>query len=413
MKPIKAILATTLALAFVAEANAANYTVRISGSSAFRKAVHAAIVHSLGSPTAALKDTTKNLGNTSSAVFVGTINSGADTVTVETSFQGSLSGVANLTNSNSVTFMTAAGNTLSSVSVSTVAGNATFTGGTGTNSPATESAVSDVAFSDAYQKSTPFTTPTLVDKLVGVVPFYWIAAKGANSGITNISPLQAKALLAGGVLTSQLTGNSADRTGVTVVVGRDPDSGTRVCTFAECGFGASTPAVQYQPLSISGGQIGDLQAWPASSINGISYDEGNFGYNSGGTLATDLSNTLSPSNSIGATDIVTYMGEGDAATLVTATGRYLTYNGVSFGAGAGLTAGNANFYRNITEGNYTFWSYEHMMWKSTLANPQLNYANAVLLPQIKTDAIASGVRLIDMNVKRGSEGALIVPGQNL
>ncbi|MGC3989813.1 MAG: hypothetical protein QM796_09080 [Chthoniobacteraceae bacterium] len=125
MKLLKTLSAASLALALVSSANAASYTVHIAGSSAFRKAVHAAIIHVLTSPVCNWKDTTKNLGNCSQAVFQGTI--GSDTYTVETSWSGSASGVYALTSGTTISNWMTSANSMSSVTATTSQGSVTFT----------------------------------------------------------------------------------------------------------------------------------------------------------------------------------------------------------------------------------------------------------------------------------------------
>jgi hypothetical protein len=414
MKLLKTLTAASLALALVSSANAASYTVHISGSSAFRKAVHAAIVHVLTGPVANWKDTTKNLGNCSQAVFQGTI--GSDTYTIETSWSGSASGVSAVATGTNITNWMTSANSMSSVSATTTQGAVSFTvsassgfTAAGLNSPTTESAVSDLAMSDAFQSTTKYTSPLLTDKIVGVVPFYWVAGKGANAGITNVTPLQVQALLTGGLPTSQFTGSSADESGFTVAIGRDEDSGTRICAFAEGGYGVNTLAVQYQP-TISSGVITNLVPWPANTVNGTLYPLGDSGESSGGTLATDLSATVGAGNSAGATDVVGYLGESDAASAVAAGGRYLTYNGQSFGAGAGLAGSDANYYRAIQEGKYTFWSYEHLLYKQSLSGGPLTFAGKLYTQIHDTDAIGTGVKVSTMAVGRSAEGAVVTFG---
>ena len=410
MKLLKTLSAASLALALVSSANAASYTVHICGSSAFRKAVHAAIIHALTSPVANWKDTTKNLGSCSQAVFQGTISS--DTYTVETSWSGSASGVYALTSGTTISGWMTSANSMASVSATTSQGAVSFTTtATGIASPTTETAAADLAMSDVFQTTTIFTSPTLNDQKVGVVPFYWVRSKGSNSRITNISPNQIRGLLSGGttgggVVTAQLTGSTLDEAGWTVVIGRDEDSGTRITAFAEGGFGANTLAGQYKP-TISSGVITDLAPWPANTVNNIAYPVGDSGESSGGTLAADVSNTLSSSNSVGATDIVTYLGESDAATAVSGGCTYLTFNGVTFGAGAGYSSGSTVFYKTIQDGQYTFWSYEHLYSKSGISTPIKTFRDALYTQIHDNDAIGTGVRMGDMNVNRSVEGGVI------
>ncbi|MGC3989812.1 MAG: hypothetical protein QM796_09075 [Chthoniobacteraceae bacterium] len=271
--------------------------------------------------------------------------------------------------------------------------------------------------SDVFQGTTIFTSPSLNDQKVGVVPFYWVKGKSGigSSSMTNISPNQILSLLAGGttgggIVTAQITGSTLDEAGVTVVIGRDEDSGTRITAFAESGFGAKSLAGQYKP-TITGtngsGTITDLAVWPASTVNNIAYPKGDSGESSGGTLALDISNALSSGNSLGATDIVTYLGESDAATAVANGCAYLAFNGVTFGAGAGYSTSSSLYYKTIQDGQYTFWSYEHLYSKSGVSGGILTFRNALYTQIHDNDAIATGVKMGDMNVNRSVEGGPI------
>ncbi len=410
MKTFKVLTAGLLALAVAATASAQT-KIRIVGSSAFRKATHAAIINILNTPTAAWTGTASNISGVSSAVIAGTLKSGpsiGQSVVFQLSWSGSTGGIQTVAQQSPViskAFPTT-GNTMSAISVD---GSYTFTGGT-SGATTTESATADVAMSDTLQGSSIFTGSgyhTLTDQVVGVVPFRWVRgnATGAPSGFTaidNITTLLAQNLLNGGLPLSQFSGTPADVAYGVYVLGRDEDSGTRLVSFAEPGFGVQSTPLQYQPTlgtvtvsSTSYSGITALNPWPANTVLGISYPVGHSGYSSGGTMATDLARVVDPALSI---YLIGYLGRSDAATAVAGGGVALKYNGVD------------DTDTNVREGKYTFWSYEHLMYKSAFSGVGKNAADLLATQLHNTDAPASGVSVTTMNVGRNVEGGPVTYG---
>lgn len=272
------------------------------------------------------------------------------------------------------------------------------TGGSSGAATGTEAGVPDVAMTDNYQSSTPFTTPILTDTVVGIVPFKWVANNGAPAGLTNVTPQLAQVVWGNGSSALSLfTGQNADESVNIFAIGRDPDSGTRLTAFAESGIGVASGVIQYQP-TISGTAVTSQIPWPISTVNGITFAEGNGGYASGGTLAGVMRNTSLAG--IGGY-YVTYLGLADATTATAATGtgagpaKELTYNGVPYS----LTA--------VQEGQYTFWGYEHLMYKTTLAGVKKTVADTLANQIINVD---SPILLSSMRVSRQTDGGLV--GQN-
>jgi hypothetical protein len=179
-------------------------------------------------------------------------------------------------------------------------------------------------------------------------------------------------------------------------MGRDEDSGTRLTSFAESGFGVFGSPVQYV-ATVSSGAITSIAPYQAQTILGISYPAGHSGYSSGGTLATTLNSPVAAAarDSLNAKfALLAYFGTNDA-NGVNAGANNLTFNGVAYSAD------------NVREGKYTFWGYEHLMYRSTLTGNAKTVADQ-LAAQIKnTDAAVSGVLLSTMHVSRTTEGAVI------
>jgi hypothetical protein len=214
--------------------------------------------------------------------------------------------------------------------------------------------------------------------------------------------------LAGNGSLNLFTGNLADATVAVDVVGRDEDSGTRVTAFQESTFGAGTAPTQFQPIGSAGAYSG-LQSWPVNTVNGITYPAGHSGYSSGGTLQVVLNdNTLTQS-----ADVISYLGQGDATNAFKAQAAGstnctpLTWEGISF---ATVPTGGGTVVWNTTalfNGQYTFWGYEHLMYRSGTAGNVLQFAgDLVTRLTTSTDPVTSGAgyELSQMNVKRDSDG---------
>src|SRR5262249_21972881 len=122
--------------------------------------------------------------------------------------------------------------------------------------------------------------------------------------------------------------------------------------------------------------------WPAENINGVPVSAFNSGYASGGDLSKAMRAVISDpvSVTIGATTRtysaatqpltrIAYLGTGDAdANLLNAgipgPGVELSYNGVTLGN----VGGDYNTVTALTEGKYTFWGFEHLLYNaSTIA----------------------------------------------
>ena len=101
---------------------------------------------------------------------------------------------------------------------------------------------------------------------------------------------------------------------------------------------------------------------------------------------------------------VTYLSLGDSNRALTGAGstgagvgnaKELTYNGVTFSPDA------------VRNGQYTFWGYEHLAFK-TSAPDNVKAVAQSLATQIKVvDASTSGILLSTMNVSRGSDGGTV------
>jgi hypothetical protein len=215
-----------------------------------------------------------------------------------------------------------------------------------------------------------------------------VASKGAPAGLSNINPQLAQAVFgAGSAALSLFTGLQADEGMKVFATGRDPDSGTRLTTFAEAGVGVNAVVVQYQP-TVSSGAVTAHVPWPETVVNGITFRTGNGGYSSGNSLVTTMSATTAALSGY----YVSYMGLSDATSAIDKGAKELTYNGVLYSLD------------NVKNGLYTFWCYEHLMYKRTLTGVKKTVADT-LANQI--DTVDAPIKRSEMRVGREADGGLV------
>jgi hypothetical protein len=425
MKTLKTFGATLVALA-VASIASAQVNIKVTGSTAYRKADYFAIVNSLNNPQIATTAASGgDMTGAAQSVIVGTGKSGTtyagQTVTVQTAFAGSVGGINAVVNSlstipagtvpafpSNATWLLAS-NITSATPIATVnEGAGTITGfstvsATSANSDPGSAPVA--TFSDSFQSSSPFPSPALNDENptglgVGVVQFYWVKENDTGNTVaadlTNITALQANLLLAAGELPlSFFTGVSADSSTDVVLVGRNNDSGTRLDTEAEAsssagafGFGQSTEN-QFQPTLDTTGKV--------NGVNNV----GDAGYSSGGNVATALKGIQAS----GALDdsgnkfiFVGYVGKSDKNTAIAGGATVLNYNGVPYTSDA-----------VVEVGQYSFWAYEHLYFKSGLSATQQGFLKAVGTQLRTVEAPQSGIPIASMSVHRAIEGGAVSP----
>jgi hypothetical protein len=359
----------TLALATVASAQT---VLRITGAQAFRGVTHTAVTHILEPGFSyGYQGTALNLAN--AAIFTGSVN-GAPVI-IKTSWSGSTAGIRTVSQSQSVNFLPNS--------------TAQSTGGTGGAPAASEAAIPDVAATDSNQSSTLYTSPKLVDKIVGVAPYVWVTNTGAPATLSNITPQLAQVLWGNGSAPLALfTGLSSDEGTLVFATGRDPDSGARLIAFAEAGIGVNATVVQYQ-ATITGAAITSHKPWPAETVGGVAYVEGNSGYDSFSALASVMTKTTLAG--IGGY-YISYFPVPDAANAVAGGAKLLSYNGVSYSLEA------------VQSGQYTNWGYEHLMYRSSLTAIAKTIADALANQLLSTDAT---ILLGSMRVSRPTDGGLV------
>ena len=413
MKLLKYLAAGLLAVSLFAATASAQTTIYITGSTAFRGATVNAI-SALLAGTGTIVTASDNATLTSANAVTWTGGSvGGQPVTIKASWSGSAGGI-----------QTVAGNTaaLMTVRFLPIGASGSANADPRNTANAAEVARPDIAMADNLQSSTLFngtflskTYLHLSDTTVGVIPFRFVASAGFPTG-KSMTPNLAQYLYTSGIVPLALfTGQSGDEAKVVYAGGRDPDSGTRVVTFAETGIGVFSGVQQYLPTfdSQSPSHITGLSLYPATTINGVAVGIGNGGESSGGTLRGYTNHVLDASaydpGAAGYTAgyLMTYLGVSDAASAIAGSpaGVPLLWNGVDFTTGA------------VIEGQYTFWGYEHIMWRSNLGdgsadggpvvkkNFATNLANGIL--GTSDAALSPNVKLSSMQVSRLQEGAQI------
>jgi hypothetical protein len=421
MKFAKSLAVGALALALASVASAA--TLKITGSTAFRKSLYASIIKQ-GYGQAAYVGA--NLAGANQVLFTN----GTDYV--EVCLAGSVGGIKWVATSAPVGTSPTADTSKSwlktdgtiAVAACASAGTSPYAVTGGNQEAASQGAVvashwdvastADVTMSDSFQKSTPYTAAVtgtnLTDSQTGVGVVTFVFAKGlkhpdvsqaAYDRFTNVSAVAFQNLAANGVAPLEMfTGNPSDRTVDVILTGRDNDSGTRLAAFFETGFGnVDQYSTQYQ---FFGG------ATDAGSATGVTIDtatafdliSGQAGYSGGGSVKNVLLNSIAGGtvDSNGRAFIILgYVGIGDTP----GTSQQLTYEGATYDA-----AGEA-----VNYGQYTFWTREHLYYRPALTGAPKTLADNIAkgIKATPGTATSSGLLISGLKVSRASEGAVVNP----
>jgi hypothetical protein len=365
MKMNKIAVAAALALGLAVSARAVNF-VYIVGSTAFRSAAFAGITNSFDAiPQIATRDGSAASGNNANwMLFHGNIG------TVETwvvcHWSGSEDGVAATAQplSNPTYFLKTDGTV--SYTVSTAKPGTAETN-TSPNTP-------DLTFADNSQTVSLTKTPLLAkmgtnaspNGRIGVVPFVWAKNKNTNPSnswthLVNINDSGARVALTGPTKAALLTGDPSDTNQFVYTVGRNNRSGTRVNTLAVTRYGITTSVDQFD--------IGGFPSSDGSTLLLAENPDPNDGYNGGGDVekALHIDGSCQQADPINAGFngwfAIGYLGIGDAKTLVSNGGVWLTYNGVAYSNGA------------VEEGQYSFWNYEYLYGRNGISGFAQTYGN--------------------------------------
>ena len=425
MKSIKN-LAVLAAIATVALGSASASVTYVSGSTAFGGAAMPAIgqwASNNGGQVLAWDNAT--LGSAKSLLASYTNANGTNYISVK--LNGSETGIQSAAAPAGTALIAFPNTNSTGLTISTISTNAT------------------VAFSDTYQTASRFngtyngvTYSSLTgvsgapgaDGIVGVTTFNWVASK--NFPYTNMTVQFAKYILGAGYApVSLLSGTLSDSNNGCFLIGRNIDSGTRITSFAETGFGSLTTAKQYAwgtnwSTNSSGATISvspvasenKLFLWPKESINGVaSGSVGNGGNSSGGTLCGYMAKVLNA----GTSQIVDNRANLTQA-LLASSANYSTFSGTNFLVGyAGRSDANGqvanglvlmnyngveNTTNNVANGGYTFWSYEHMYLGANATADDVAAANGIA-STITANIAAPNVAYTAMKVQRSTDGGTV------
>ena len=400
MKHTKSLLMAALAALSIGSASAE--TIYITGSTAFRSSANTAIdTYATTHGGAQIAWDNATLGSAGNLLYTFTNGSGLNYIDVH--WSGSEAGIQSVAGPTTGT---------NAAKIGFFATNAT---GLTAASANTNSQVANLTFSDTYQSTSEFngsflgvTYASLIDSSVGVVSFNWVASVGcpaANIGVNTAQQL----LAAGTVPVAMLTGNTADKVKGVYLVGRNIDSGTRLTSLAEVGYGVKTQVLQYKVDSTS-----QIEQYPIEVINGVSSSAlGNSGYSSGGTLCGFMTNSYSAGSGLSVGDasgafnasvytgnnyLVGYAGTSDANGKTGGGLIKLSYNGVTSST------------NGIADGSYTFWGYEHLLYNNSVATTaakSLASSLSTALLATPTATLTPNVNLNDMLVGRNVDGGAI------
>jgi hypothetical protein len=419
MKLTKLILTALAGCAVVSSVRAADVTLHLYGSTAYRRASFIAIGNLYGTgvtnityATASAIATTTTTGSGSPAfaasniLWQGVITTGSlsnKNVNIYCNWAGSVGGLTSVASDPAETL---------NVFIPSDGVFAHHSSGT-----------VDVAMADCFQDVTPVNGnvtgfDTLNESNVAVLEFIWGKGTGSPSTLSNIEPWTADSILAlGHIPMSQFTGNTNDVTNSIYVTGRSDDSGTRIISETDSHYNVGDAVIQYVTTA-------STYSWYGPGNNIVPGDGD--GAISGGTVASALGAARTPpivitdqhsvvttnSNAyligyVAVTDAMgsaTFNGGEGSNTLSTVTGsptvpltNWLSYNGVLFSEPA------------IRQGAYTDFGFEHCDYNPTLLTDanKLGFV-ADYRTKLQAEAGASYIpgtmQLGDMNVTRADDG---------
>lgn len=400
-------IAGLAALAIAGTASAQTNVIHITGSTAFRTVALNAIKSMISAGTLKYGYSGTSFNSASYAEFTGVlVSSSTTTVDVQTVWSGSVDGLQRVIYQGTPSFENQ--NWPAEESSLTSTGTPSLAAGTGV-------AYADAAFCDNFQNSTIFQNPQVQnDTVVGVVPFEWCRNNGSPSTMSNMTTMLAQQILSAGALTMKCwTGNPSDDSTLVYVIGRNYDSGTRCDTFSETGFGVGSPPNQSQVFTMAATNIvgnstniytviTNVAPYQAETVDGIAFPVGESGYSSGGLVsgALDAYGSDSSTNTGNKGWIVGYLGVSDANNVTNGTAGPMTWNGVPYSAAA------------VANGQYTHWSYEHVINNSNLSAGQQTALTALINTIEAEDPTAfGGIALSVMTVGRTGEGQPVSDGR--
>ena len=373
-----------------ANSSYAQTVINITGATAFRDAAHLAIIATLGGEGVAQRARTDLTlpGNTSASnlrIYRGFI--GSNEYIIRATFSGSTQGILDLADQNDLYY-------LKTDTTMVTTGTGSFTGTVLAN---TEFGKAGLSFSDVEKTLSQRPNATLGGGPVGVVPFMFVAGKGAPAGITNMTDQLHEALWSLGQLDSSFLGLTSGTT--LLATGRGNGSGTRATILAETGYGPFRSVVQFTAnttgaitqFSTSNLGGGHTSNSGVSGVLGINRSLLNFG-----TVPVDavFVSYLTVSDAITATGYDQSSGASNPALAVP-----MTYNGVRYSAA------------NVQSGAYTLWGYQQLYTKPTLTALESSFDMALRASiALPANLGSAGIATTTMTVTRfNGDGGVILP----
>jgi hypothetical protein len=213
----------------------------------------------------------------------------------------------------------------------------------------------------------------------------------------------------------------ADQNAIVFATGRNTDAGQRYAAQAESDIGINAVVKQFKPTIsgaaagvggfVTGGTVTSHVLWPIETFSGVnSQFLGNSGATSGANLAPFLTATLTSgaykSNGSNANAFpnatagyyISYLTPSDSDTIAIPNGAVeLKWNGIPYSVQA------------VQQGKYTFWVYEHLLYRSATSGIQKTFADTLANQILTVDATVGGIFLNTVQVSRQEEGGLVTP----
>jgi len=364
------ILAGAIGLGCASLASAAQY-VYVTGSTAGRNAFYLAITDGSTVFDAAPTVIAQGNADASKATYMNFHgNLGGVETFVKTDWSGSEGGIADIAGTGTRQFL-----------ADTASSAATATG------PFVSSAV-DLAAADNDKAYSRNPSAAISGTKCCVIPFSWVKEKGSAAGLVNVTDQSLRATLKGYAVLAQFTGSAGDKTFV-YVSGRDNLSGTRVNQMGDTGFGIFS-----SPFMVQINANGSMK--DQSSPLGVYL--GDYGYSSGGTLATQLGYDLAQATAVDVANgtgtekfsVIACLGKSDTDSAVVNGATVLTYNGVAYSDTA------------IKEGLYNAWGNYYIYRRNTSTSQATTVYNK-LVASTGISGHADGtftIKLSDMHCTR-------------
>ena len=363
-------LAGAIGLGCASLASAATQYVYMTGSTAARNAFYNTIIDGstvFDSAPTVIAQGSSDPSKATYHLWHGTI-AGQDTI-IKAHWSGSEGGISDIAGSPTETFLD-------------------DSAATSTSSPGPFiSSTVDLAAADNDKAFSRNPGALITGSKVCIIPFIWVKEKGSAAGLVNVTDQNVRQALKGYAVLAQFTGNPADTTYV-YVSGRDNQSGTRVNQFGDCGFGIFSSPFMVQ-IAANGSMIDQT---------GFGTYLGDYGYSSGGTVATQMGYDLSQATSVDVANgsgvekfsVIGYLGRSDANTAEANGATDLTCNGVAYSNAA------------IKEGQYNLWGNEYVYRRNT-STPQATAVFNKLVASAGVSGHADGtltIKLTDMHCIR-------------